>query len=438
MSLPGFEKVTLIGVGPFEQTEFIFPAALSPGNRANVHLFTGPNGCGKSTLLYALADIFALPTSSPSLLQERFHGPHSQVHFLFAGRAGVCANRPSSNNSHAASLYGDTVEGPGRPGMSFRCAPGPSALVDYKQERAPFNFAALAYSGQRTLRVSPLQAIKLVTANPLEDALSFDQTIRPDLFQQWVANNRTQCALARADNDLDAAATYDRSIDRITQFIQAVCNLTVSFRLDREPLRVVLLIDGKPLPLNSLPDGLKSILSWVGDLVLRLDSVPWRENKDVLEQRIFLFLDEMDIHLHPKWQRLILPAVQTLLPNSEVFASTHSPFVVGSVSDAWVYSLPESGRSVNKIEPLHSGAGKSYSVILKEVFGVEDEFDPETESLFDEFYAARELSLKSGQGLDDLLGIARQLSQRGEEALVIVSRELKQVSKRLGKDICSN
>jgi predicted ATP-binding protein involved in virulence len=78
----------------------------------------------------------------------------------------------------------------------------------------------------------------------------------------------------------------------------------------------------------------------VADLSLRLETIPWVNTGDVFLQPLILLLDEVDIHLHPKWQRLILPAVQKLLPNAQIFASTHSPFVVGSVKDAWIYRLP--------------------------------------------------------------------------------------------------
>lgn len=84
-------------------------------------------------------------------------------------------------------------------------------------------------------------------------------------------------------------------------------------------------MDGLKVTFDALPEGLKSIICWISDLALRLESIPWQENRDIFSQPIILFLDEVDIHLHPKWQRRILPAIQKLLPNAQVFVSTHSP-----------------------------------------------------------------------------------------------------------------
>jgi uncharacterized protein YhaN len=52
------DKVRLVGLGPFVDTEIEFGPKKS-SNRANIHILTGPNGCGKSTALYALAGIFS-------------------------------------------------------------------------------------------------------------------------------------------------------------------------------------------------------------------------------------------------------------------------------------------------------------------------------------------------------------------------------------------
>jgi hypothetical protein len=298
-----------------------------------------------------------------------------------------------------------------------------------------FKYAAFAYSGQRTLRDTPLTAIQQITASPFEAALSFDGSVRPQILLQWIANNRTQSALAKADGDEKAAQTYDQSLNRITTLIRDICDLELEFRLERSPLAVTVRVNGDTLHFDSLPDGLKSIISWVADLSLRLEAIPWQEERDIFSQNIILLLDEVDIHLHPKWQRRILPAIQTLLPNAQIFVSTHSPFVVGSVEDAWIYRLPEPGQGNGIIEGIPSGAGKSYRLILDEVFGVDEEFDVETEALFDEFYRLRELFMKDQQMPEVLLETADKLAARGDEAAQIVSRELRQIARVTGQEL---
>ncbi len=317
-------------------------------------------------------------------------------------------------------------------------------LVAYKfpsnnpHSQTKFSFAAFAYSGQRTLRSEPLTGIQEITNSPFENALSFDNTARPNVLLQWIAINRTNSALANFDKDLKAAVGYDLALARITDLIRDVCDMEVEFRLERSPLAVTVRVNGDSIQFDGLPDGLKSIISWVADLSLRLEAIPWEVEQDIFSQPIILFLDEVDIHLHPKWQRRILPAIQKLLPNAQIFVSTHSPFVVGSVENAWVYRLPEPGiktDGVTEIEGIPSGAGKSYRLILNEIFDIDKEFDVETEAFFDEFYQARAVFLKTPNNADEVVKIAGLLAARGEEAAVIVTRELRQMSRVTGVEV---
>lgn len=466
------EAVRLRGIGPFDDTLIHFkPMALAASGqgKAEIHVLTGPNGCGKSTLLYALAEVFDDQESQDSMIRRRFHHDKSQVDFEFAGEAGTYgSNIPPKFHELGSNQFGDFRWLRAEEGGINRYAFGyGKILFDYSEEeqrrrheandttwtnrlwhykniyRTPqsniqdkFVFSAFAYSGQRSVRNEPLTAIQEINNSPFEDALSFDKTSRPKVLLQWIANNRAQSALAKADNDLAAAAAYDLALSRITGLIKDICDMEVEFRLQRSPLAVTLRVNGDTIQFDGLPDGLKSIISWVADLSLRLEAIPWEVEQDVFAQPVILFLDEVDIHLHPRWQRRILPAIQKLLPNSQVFVSTHSPFVVGSVEDAWVYRLPEPGTvGPVEVEGIPSGAGKSYRLILDEIFGIDKEFDVETEALFDRFYQARSAFLSNPGNADELRTIGGELAKRGEEASAIISRELRQISRMTGVEV---
>lgn len=454
------EALALHQVGVFDDIRLDFKPIASPdrdADKAEIHLFTGPNGCGKSTLLYAIAEILgAVQISHNSLIYRRFRGGESCVDFIFSGKAGHYGTRVPDNSNAGSGFIGlfgqywqlSYDENRGR-FFGYDSLHLHSKLAKYKYNTLSFQssnthslttfpFAVFAYSGQRTLTDVKLGAIQQINNSPFENALSFDNTARPQVLLQWIANNRTQAALARQDGDKEAAAIYDRALFRITGLIHDICGMDVEFRLQRYPLAVTISLNGVSVHFDALPDGLKSIISWVADLSLRLEAIPW-ENKqeDVFSQSLILLLDEIDIHLHPKWQRRILPAVQKLLPNSQIFVSTHSPFVVGSVEDAWVYPLPEPGKpdSPLLVEGIPSAAGKSYRLILEEVFGVEGEFDVETEELFADFYEARMQFIKSPHDASRLLELAARLTERGEESAQIVARELRQLSRLAGREI---
>lgn len=443
------EGIVLHDVGVFEHTRFDFPpieCAKQDEEKAEIHLFTGGNGCGKSTLLYALAAIFQ-PAGRDTLVKKRFRSQHSAVDFCFAGAAGVYRSSPAETIT--SNVFGEFQLAYGSP-LNYSIKNSHQSIliknVDHFDSSAQysartFDFAAFAYSGQRSPNSNfTLSAIQQITNSPFENALSFDQTIRPGVLTQWIANNRTQAALARDEQMLEEAARYDLALSRISQFIKTICELEIVFRLQRSPLAVALNIDGQSVHFDVLPDGLKAIICWVADLALRLEAIPWQQQQDIFAQPIILFLDEVDIHLHPKWQRRILPAIQKLLPNAQVFVSTHSPFVVGSVEDAWVYRLPNPQRNIcldssvaETISPTHSAAGKSYQLILEEVFGIEEQFDVETESLLSEFYQARDAYLQNQQDNSHLMVLADKLRAKSEELDTIIEMELRQITRRIQK-----
>jgi predicted ATP-binding protein involved in virulence len=450
------EAIALHEVGVFDDVRIDFPKIQSPerdAQKAEIHVLTGPNGCGKSTLLYALAEIFDnYDVWGP--IRRRFRNDNSHVDFLFSQCPGFYGVHQETTSNEFGEYYARL--GSVAPDGAYVFALGLSKhnhgwqdLWEYKKAQKIFSkscpprhntvasYAAFAYSGQRSFDRTSLKAIQEINNSPFESALSFNNMVRQEVLWQWIANNRAQSALAKADGDLSAAQRYDFSLKRVTQAIKEICDLDIEFRLERQPLAVTLRVGNDIIQFDTLPDGLKSIISWIGDLSVRLEMIPWvDQTKDIFAQNLILFLDEIDIHLHPKWQRKILPVIQKLFPNSQIFVSTHSPFVVGSVEDAWIYRLPEKGKQTERvIKPVPSGAGKSYRLILEEIFDVDKEFDVETESLFDSFYQYRENFLRTQQNEQELITTARDLAAKGEETRAIVERELRQISRITGKEL---
>ncbi|WHP32769.1 AAA family ATPase [Trabulsiella odontotermitis] len=440
------ESVTLKGIGVFEHTHIDFPPIKHEGQdarKAEIHIFTGPNGCGKSTMLYALASILDFGREAYALIQKRYHSKESCVCFQFAGIKGMnlIAHQPLPSGYKkilSSTGYQIVIE---QNAVDNLVKNQPYLNVNDSLNIKSFDFAAFAYSGSRN-QVSNFEvtAIQEVKQSPFEHALSFSNTVRPQILTQWIANNRTKAALARAEESEDEALSYDSALERISQFIQDVCGIEAVFQLKRNPLTVVINVEGESIAFDTLPEGLKSIITWVADLALRLEGIPWKEKKDIFSQPIILFLDEVDIHLHPKWQRRILPAIQKLLPNAQVFVSTHSPFVVGSVEDAFVYRLPEPQHNVCRdpsvpdiVSAIDSKAGKSYQLILSDVFGIDEEFDVETEEQLAAFKAHIREHLVTGQHNEVINSLAKTLSDKGEELSEIVRLELRQMQRQLSK-----
>ncbi len=166
---------------------------------------------------------------------------------------------------------------------------------------------------------------------------------------------------------------------------------------------------------------------------MRMDRVKWVNDTPVFERNFILFLDEIEVHMHPKWQRKILPAVQGLFPNAQIFISTHSPFVIGSVDGAWIHKLVKpNGDSVPDGEPVLSEDGNSVHYILEEFFGVKEQFGEGVEQELRKFYALRDEVFKGSNGThtDELLETARSIGVQSTELWQIMEMEIRQLNRR--------
>jgi predicted ATP-binding protein involved in virulence len=137
-----------------------------------------------------------------------------------------------------------------------------------------------------------------------------------------------------------------------------------------------------------------------------------------------LLLDEIDIYLHPKWQRTLLPAMRTALPETQIIASSHSPFVISSCQDAKIHVLELDEKGVARARPPEAAPfGESVTATLKDIFGVDSRFDIETEKdlkTWDDLKKAQATGKLTPAKREQLNTLSNNLSARSEELRYIV------------------
>lgn len=123
---------------------------------------------------------------------------------------------------------------------------------------------------------------------------------------------------------------------------------------------------GMELDLDQLSHGERGLLALAGDIARRLAMThPGLENP--LEGHGVVLIDEIELHLHPQWQRKVIPSLEQTFPNVQFVVTTHSPQVLSLVR-------PEQLRILDGFS-LVAGAphtyGRDSNSILYEVMGVE-------------------------------------------------------------------
>jgi predicted ATP-binding protein involved in virulence len=156
-----------------------------------------------------------------------------------------------------------------------------------------------------------------------------------------VTRRATYSLLGEGYNNL----TFKRLIDKLT-----------IKKLDRE------------IAVNLLSDGEKSLLAMVGHLSRKLAEY----NPDLinpLEASALVLIDEIELHLHPAWQRMIIPRLTQTFPNCQFIVTTHSPQVLSHVHPDCIHILDYDGDKVVVKRP-DSSYGLDSNRILEDILGV--------------------------------------------------------------------
>jgi predicted ATP-binding protein involved in virulence len=127
--------------------------------------------------------------------------------------------------------------------------------------------------------------------------------------------------------------------------------------------------------LEDLGYGYQATLAWVADLAKRMfDQYPDLENP--LHGPAVVLVDEIDLHLHPEWQRKIIKYLSDLFPNTQFIVTAHSPLIIQSAENVNIIMLekddnPE-GKGINIRQRFGSFQGWTVDEILTELMNLGD------------------------------------------------------------------
>ncbi|MCK9397580.1 MAG: AAA family ATPase [Methylobacter sp.] len=167
-----------------------------------------------------------------------------------------------------------------------------------------------------------------------------------ELYEQY--KNKTEhkleniADLFKALNQIEATAR-DRQLTAIRVAIESFMPEFDNLRVQRKPrLQMLINKNGKALDVGQLSQGEKSLMALVGDIARRLAMMnPALQNP--LEGSGIVLIDEVDMHLHPNWQRAIIGNLNRTFPNCQFILTTHSPIVISETPNLLCYALNNGG-----------------------------------------------------------------------------------------------
>lgn len=367
-------KATKITLSNFRGAESV---SLDLDERLNV--FCGINGAGKSTVLDAVAIMLSWVTA-------RIRSPHAQ------GRAISeldITNGKSHSSIELLCIKNDNTDEiiewqivksrQGRHGSQTKhtnlnnlnqFAKNIQTEIDKNHEKVnlplfvyyPVNRAVLDIP----LRIKKRHKFNLLSA--YEESLTSGANFRS--FFEWFRE--------REDYEIRQSGEYhqiglfpDLQLQAVRQALKGCLPEFNNLRVKIRPLSMVVnKNDRTTLRVDQLSDGEKCLISMIGDLARRIAIAnPARENP--LEGEGIVLIDEIDLHLHPLWQRMIVPNLLEVFPNLQFIISTHSPSVLTNVKPQNLYILSRQPLTDNIIaKKPNESYGKTADRILEDLMGL--------------------------------------------------------------------
>jgi len=197
-------------------------------------------------------------------------------------------------------------------------------------------------------------------------------------FEHWMVHLDYRIA---KDKDTEAGRQLELGITAINKLLPN----SVYFDSVTAQGRILFNVDGVKVPTISLSDGYRSVLALAGDLVWRLiQSFP--DSPNPLKEEGVVLIDELDIHLHPVWQRDIAGWLREQFPNLQFIVATHSPLIAAGAGEEALTLKVSLNQGKSEIKEIKNIAAMNVDRILQtEAFGLVSPYSKETQEKIDRY-----------------------------------------------------
>ena len=163
-----------------------------------------------------------------------------------------------------------------------------------------------------------------------------------NVLLKYMVHLKTQQAYARNEGDELVAQKIQRWFERFESALQVLLDeKSIHLQYDYRKYDFKIKQDGRePFTFNELSDGYSSVIYIISDLILRMDK-NWLLGEKISQYNYqgIVLIDELETHLHIELQKKILPFLTEFFPRIQFIVTTHSPYILNSVSNAKAYDL---------------------------------------------------------------------------------------------------
>lgn len=329
------KNIELIGIGPIKKLKLDF--------NEKFNIICGQNGIGKTTILDSIAQAFSVNQTSVKRNANVTHGT-------------ITIDVEIDNNIQSRVIQINKFEptDQGRDQIGFY--EQSTNVVVFKTHRD------IPYNKLSSLSTDPSKDIHQNASQILTGALSSE-------LKNWFVNRHLW---SKHENHLDEG--QQRNID-LAKNLFSILNENMSFsRVDPRTNDILINTPDGEIYFEYLSSGYKSCFAVLMGIIKEIEFRYHSPSVYVKDFNGIVFVDEIDLHLHPEWQAKIYLALKNILPKAQVFTSTHSPHLIQVAEPDEIIALikNEDAETVinTTINREYGCQGWTVEEILKDVMGM--------------------------------------------------------------------
>jgi predicted ATPase len=351
------KRVLLENIGPFEKLEL----ELHP----TWNVLLGDNGVGKSNILRAIALAYCGEAAAPWAARMLRYGA-SRGRVTLQSTDGdqreVELTRPSRTSREVVVKVQATRNLETQPGLVI-------------------GFPALRQLGwQPVTGPEPKPGTAYTVPEDLLPLLRGE----PDPRMQDLKKSIVDLDFLRSQEGAEANARQ-RDEQKFSDLFHVFQKMAEGLKLryvgfDRKTSQILVETDDGKVPIEMVSQGTQSLMGWVGILLERLYDV-YPDDPRPRGQTALVAIDEIDAHMHPLWQQVMVSNLSELFPRTQFIASTHSPLIVSGMPVEQIFRLNRQRDGTIALLQVDSDMtmGRTDQVLTSDLFQLTTTLDPETE-----------------------------------------------------------
>jgi len=400
------KRVRLKNVRCFKDIELDFHEG-NGGRKSTVLL--GENGTGKSTLLKAIA----LVTGGSDALSDLVGEPDDWLRY----GSDLCEIEGVLVTAEGEERRISIVINSGDSRRDVLIKNDKSLeLINKAIQHSTRNYFVAGYGASR--RLSTRRGMQTKTSayySPRAESVAtiFDPEATLNPLESWAM-------------DLDYMEGI-KGIDTVRKVLNDFLPGAAFSHIDKERGRLMFKTVDGVVPLMFLSDGYQCVSAWIGDLLYRITDT-FEDYRSPLKARGLLLIDEVDLHLHPTWQRQLISFLAKKLPNFQIVITTHSPMTAQQAGPMELHTLHrEAGRiSVHQFEGNPRNLLVS-QLLMTDVFGLDTDESLEVEEKKNRYRKLRDkkdISKREKTEMKNLTDYLRNLPEPHAERLKVDTRQV--------------